>query len=135
MTKTLKKSIKHAIKKKIKFDYIFQLTYKTPFIKSNDLDSFVHLMEFFKTDEVYGVRAELDRIYKHDGNSLVLLNKNSDLKLERDEIYRGIGGIRLFKKNYFFKKNKKLIKGHYILDQKSSHVINTELDWKIAESI
>ena len=34
-------------KKKVNFDYVFQLTYKTPFIQSNDLDSFVYLMEFF----------------------------------------------------------------------------------------
>ena len=92
-------------------------------------------MEIFKTDEVLGVRSETDRIYKHNGFGLVLLNKNSNLKLERDEIYRGVAGIRLFKKDYFSKKYKKLIKGHYILDQKSSHVINTELDWKIASLI
>ena len=99
LDETLERSIKFAKKRKIKFDYVFQLTYKTPFIKSNDLDSFVYLMEFFKTDEVLGVRAETDRIYKHNGSSLELLNKNSNLKLERDEIYRGIAGIRLFKKN------------------------------------
>ena len=98
LDETLERSIKFAKKRKIKFDYVFQLTYKTPFIKSNDLDSFVYLMEFFKTDEVLGVRAETDRIYKHNGSSLELLNKNSNLKLERDEIYRGIAGIRLFKK-------------------------------------
>ena len=92
-------------------------------------------MEFFKTDEVLGVRAETDRIYKHNGSSLELLNKNSNLKLERDEIYRGIAGIRLFKKNLKKNKPNKLVRGHYILDQKSSHVSNTEIDWKIASSI
>ena len=135
LDETLERSIKFAKKRKIKFDYVFQLTYKTPFIKSNDLDSFVYLMEFFKTDEVLGVRAETDRIYKHNGSSLELLNKNSNLKLERDEIYRGIAGIRLFKKNLKKNKPNKLVRGHYILDQKSSHVINTEIDWKIASSI
>ena len=132
LDETLERSIKFAKKRKIKFDYVFQLNYKTPFIKSNDFDSFVYLMEFFKTDEVLGVRAENDRIYRHNGSSLELLNKNSNLKLERDEIYRGIAGIRLFKKK---SKKNKLVKGHYILDQKSSHIINSELDWKIASLI
>lgn len=135
LDQTIKKSIKFASNKKIKFDYVFQLTYKTPFLKSNDLDSFVYMMEFFKTDEVLGVRAETDRMYKHDGSSLELLNDSSILKLERDEIYRGIAGVRLFKKNFAKQKSKKTILGHYVLDQKSSHVINSDLDWKIASSI
>lgn len=135
LDETIKKSIRYAKKRKVNFDYVFQLTYKTPFIKSNDLDSFVYLMEFFKTDEVLGVRSETDRIYKHNGSTLELLNKNSNLKLERDEIYRGISGIRLFKKNQNKNKFKKLILGHYILDQKSSHTINSELDWRIASLI
>ena len=92
-------------------------------------------MEIFKTDQVLAVRSEIDKIYKHNGKGLTLLNESSNLKLERDEIYRGIAGIRLFKKNLIKKKNKNNIKGHYILDQKSSHVINTQLDWKIAEAL
>ena len=135
LDETIKKSLKYAKSKKIKFNYVFQISYKTPFLKSNDLDSFVYMMEFFKTDEVLGVRAETDRMYKHNGASLDLLNESSNLKLERDEIYRCISGIRLFKKNLNKNKIKKPILGHYILDQKSSHTINTELDWKIASSI
>ena len=135
LDETIKKSLKYAKSKKIKFNYVFQISYKTPFLKSNDLDSFVYMMEFFKTDEVLGVRAETDRMYKHNGASLDLLNESSNLKLERDEIYRCISGIRLFKKNLNKNKIKKPILGHYILDQKSSHIINTELDWKIASSI
>lgn len=134
LDKTLKNSISIAKNKKIKFDYVFQLTYKTPFVKSYDFDSIVYLIEFFKTDEVLAVRAEIDSIYKHTGSSLEIINGNSNLKLERDELYRSIGGIRLFKKNYN-SNTKHIVKGHYILDQKSSHTINTNLDWKIAESI
>lgn len=132
---TLKKAVSFSKKKGLKFDYIFQLTYKTPFLKSNDIDSFINLMDIFKTDQVLGVKAEIDRIYKHNGKSLKLLNQNSTLKLERDEVYRGIAGIRLFKKKSLNTREENKINGHYILDQKSSHVINTQLDWKIAEAI
>lgn len=135
LDETIKKSLKYAKAKKIRFNYVFQISYKTPFIKSNDLDSMIYMMEFFKTDEVVAVRAETDRMYKHTGVSLDLINKSSHLKLERDEIYRGIGGIRLYKKSLKNNKIKKPIIGHYILDQKSSLTINTELDWKMISLI
>jgi len=135
INETINKSIKYALNKKIKFNYVFHLNYRIPFLTTDDLNSFVYLMEFFKTDEVLGVKLENDRFYKHNGNSLLLLNKDSDLKLERDEVYRGVAGVRLFKKNIFKKENKNIIKGHFVLDQRSSHVINTDLDWKIATVI
>ena len=32
------------------------------------------MMEFFNTDEVLGVKAETDRMYKHNGSTLELIN-------------------------------------------------------------
>ncbi len=132
---TIRLATKFATKKKIKFNYIFELSYKTPFLKSKDIDGFVNLIDFFDTDEVLGVRTELDRIYKHDGSGLKIVNRSSNLKLERDQLFKSVDGIRLFKKSLIRKKKYKVKTGHYILDQKSSHVINTELDWKIAKAI
>ena len=55
--------------------------------------------------------------------------------MERDQVYKGIDGVRVFRKK-FINKEKNISKiGHYILDQKSSHVIKNDLDWKIAEII
>ena len=82
-----------------------------------------------------GVRTELERIYKHDGKGLKVINASSNLKLERDQVYKGVAGIRVFKKKLIYKLQNTLKTGHYILDQKSSHIINTDLDWKIANSI
>ena len=101
---TIKLATKFAIKKKIKFNYIFELSYKTPFLKSKDIDGFVNLIDFFDTDEVLGVRTELDRIYKHDGSGLKIVNKSSNLKLERDQLFKSVDGIRLFKKSIIGKK-------------------------------
>tara|TARA_Y100001958_G_scaffold153147_1_gene140243 strand:- start:515 stop:1894 length:1380 start_codon:yes stop_codon:yes gene_type:complete len=135
LDQTIKKSIIFAKKKGIKFDYIFQLSYKTPFLKNTDIDSFVYMMEFFNTDEVIGVKAETDRMYKHNGSTLELINNSSNLRLERDEIYRGVPNLRLFKKKNASNNKKKKILGHYILDQKSALAINNDLDWKMALSI
>ena len=81
------------------------------------------------------MRTEFEPIYKHDGNGLQSINVNSNLKLERDQVYKGIDGIRVFRKKFVGKNNKILKIGHYILDQKSAHVINNDLEWKIASII
>ena len=135
LDKTLKLASTFAKKNRINFDYIFQLSYKTPFIKSKDIDGFINLIDFFKTDQVLAVRSEFEPIYKHDGNGLKSINLNSNLKLERDQVYKGIDGIRVFRKKFLSKNNRILKTGHYILDQKSAHVINNDLEWKIANTI
>ena len=93
------------------------------------------MIDFFKTDQVLAVRSEFEPIFKHDGNGLKSINLNSNLKLERDQVYKGIDGIRVFRKKYVGKNHKILKTGHYILDQKSAHVINNDLEWKIASKI
>ena len=49
------------------------------------------------------MRTEFEPIYKHDGNGLQSINVNSNLKLERDQVYKGIDGIRVFRKNLLAK--------------------------------
>jgi len=135
LDKSLQLASNFARKKKVKFEHIFQFSYKAPFIRSDDIDAFINVIDFFKTDEVIGVRSEVERIYKHDGNGLKNINLSPNLKLERDQVYKGIDGVRVFRKK-FVNKRKNISKiGHYILDQKSSHVIKNDLDWKIAEVI
>ena len=90
-------------------------------------------MEFFKTDEVIGVRPETDKFYQHNGSSLQPLKKVSNLRLEREEVYRETGALRLIRSNFFNIKNKKT--GHITLNRKSSHYIQTDFDWMMAKII
>lgn len=137
LDKTLVNAINYAEKKKINFDYVFKLSFRTPFLKTYDLESFINIIELFNTDEVIAVRSESSILYQHDGISLKSIgNKVPNLKLEQNEIYRGIGGLRLFHKNELHNKKsgrKKI--GHVVLDQKASYEINSDLDWKIAQII
>ena len=133
LDKSLQLASNFAKSKKIKFDHIFQFSYKAPFIKSDDIDAIVNVIDFFKTDEVIVVRSEGERIYKHNGNSLKNINLSPNLKLERDQVYKGIDGVRVFRKKFIKKRGNISKSGHYIIDQKSSHVIKNDLDWKIAE--
>ena len=56
------------------------------------------------------------------------------LRLERDDLYRKVGGITLVDTN-FFKKHNNITSGrigHICMDQKAAFTIKSELDWVIA---
>ena len=56
--------------------------------------------------------------------------------LEREEIYRDPGFLRLIKKKFVHNSNKSIKKiGHLITDEKSSFTINSNIDFLIAEKI
>ncbi len=132
LKKTIKQSINFAKKKKINFHYVVQLSFRSPYISAKDIETSINIMEIFGTDEVIGVRSETDRFYQHNGASLKILNDTSNLILEREEIYRETGGLRLIKSDYYKnKKNKKI--GHTILSRRSSHNIKNDFDWKLAK--
>lgn len=135
LRKTIIQSIKYAKNQGISFNYIFQFSFRSPFINLKDIDNAVNIMEVFNTDQVIGVRQEDDIVYQHDGHGLKLLNKNPELKLEREILFKDVGGLRLIKPSFFTigKKRKKI--GHSVLSQKSSHSIETDLDWRIAKVI
>ena len=135
LEKTIIQSIKFAKRKKINFDYVFQLSFRSPFINIKDIETSINIMEIFGTDEVIGVRSETDRFYQHNGSSLEVLNDSSNLRLEREEIYRETGGLRLIKSDFYKKGKKKKQTGHTILNLKSSHNIKNDFDWKLAKII
>jgi len=86
--------------KKIKFDYVFELNFRNRFITTKDLETSLNIMELFKTDEVIGAQAEANRFYQHDGSGLKTLNKTSSLRLEREEIFKETGGLRVVKPKF-----------------------------------
>ncbi len=129
-------AVNKAKKKKINFDYIFEISYKNPFIDLRDVDTSINMIEIFKTDQVIGVVPEKDTFFQHDGNGLKPLRKFEGLRLEREEIYRDPGFLRLIKKKFVHNSNKSIKKiGHLITDEKSSFTINSNIDFLIAEKI
>ena len=73
--------------------------------------------------------------FKHDGNGLKSIIKNSNLKLERDVIYKQIYGFKLFKRNKLFSKDKSLKVSHIVLNKKESLEVTTDEDVKILNNI
>ena len=104
-----------------------------PFLNSNNFESAINLLKIFNTDEVIAVKKENDNFYKHNGKGLEAFQKNRNLSLEREEVYREIGGLRLIKVEKIG--NKKNLIGHIFLDEKSSFKIKNSQDLEIAKFI
>ena len=69
------------------------------------------------------VRKEFDNFYTRDGSGLKPIHKNTNLSLERNEVYREIGGLRLIKPNKIGNKNNLSL---YFLDEKSFFQIKSK---------
>ena len=112
-------------------DAILELTIASPFRSSIYLDKAINTMRIFDVDSVVFVVPETHNIFYHDGNGLKPVgNIGSELRLERDYLYRQISGTLLVELDYF-KKNKKNSEGrvgHIVLDQRASTVIHSLSD-------
>lgn len=135
LDKTLKHALRKVRSKKINFDYIMHISFRTPFITSKIIDEGVNSLKLFNSDKIISVVQETHRYYKHDGSGLKSLNKDSNLKLERDSIYKQIMGFTITKKNSLFKNDDRLKIGHLVLSEAQAFEINSENDLKISNKI
>ena len=94
----------------------------------------VTIIQIFDVDVVDGIRMDDRFYYKHDGTGLKPIIKDGGLHLERDQLYRRVGGVHLINTS-FFKEKKKMISGeigHIHFNQVTGFQIKTEVDWEIA---
>ena len=73
--------------------------------------------------------------FKHDGNGLKSIVKNSNLKLERDAIYKQIYGFNLYKRSKFLRKESDLKVSHVALNKVESQEVLTKDDIKFLNII
>ena len=66
------------------------------------------MMEIFNTDQVIGVVPERDSFFNMMEMGLNHLEIFSQLRLERDELFRDPGFLRLVKKKYLSNSNKSI---------------------------
>ena len=105
---TLKKIFVDLTKKKnFKFDGILKVSIEYPYRKSFYFNTMIDTMKIFNTDSVIPVLHDDGNIYQHTGDKLIPLNDTEKLKLERNEIYREVGGFyllskKIMKKNFFY---------------------------------
>ena len=135
----LRKTINHTLKKlkrnNLNFDYIMHSSFRTPFITSQLIDDAINTQQLFNSDKIICVTQETHQYYKHDGSGLKSLTISSNLKLERDAIYKQVMGFTITKKKYFFYDDKKLKIGHIVLNKKQSFEVNSYHDLKFLNKV
>jgi glycosyltransferase involved in cell wall biosynthesis len=119
------------------YDAVFQLSIESPFRLARHLDAAIEVMELFNTNIVIGVRTETDDFYQHNGHGLVPINDDGRLRLEREEIFREVGSMRLLRRDQVL--SEKMFTtariGHIVLDQKAAMRIVSRFDWAVAEQL
>ena len=110
-------------------------SFRTPFISSQVIEDGINTLQLFNSDKIICVTQETHRYFKHDGSGLKSLIRTSNLKLERDAIYKQVMGFTIAKKNCFFDKDENLKIGHIILTNKQSFEVNSDNDLKISNKI
>ena len=113
---------------------IAHLSIESPFRSARHIDTAGNVMELFDTDAVIAVRPETNQFYTHDGSGLKPVRQSSTLRLERDEIFREAGGLRLFRTTLLRQQGRTTggRLGHVVLDQKAAVTIRSDIDWAIA---
>ncbi len=133
LNSTIKNILKKYSSKNFKPDLIMTVNVVCPFLNFSSFEAVINLSKIFETDEVIAVKKENDNFFIHNGKSLKSIHRNVSLSLERNEVYREIGGLKLIKSHRIGKDENTV--GHIFLDEKSSYIIKTERDLKIAKYI
>jgi glycosyltransferase involved in cell wall biosynthesis len=112
------------------------LTIEYPFVDGEKIDDAINTMVLFGSDSLIAVRPDHAVFYQHHGDGLhAIMNRDKYTKLEREALFKQVGGISVVKKKVFLE-NKEMITGkvgHMVLDQKSSFGLFTSFDWQLAE--
>lgn len=114
------------------------LDLRFPLISSVKIDDAVNTMLLFKADSLISVRADNNMYYQHDGSGMKpILNKDGKSRLERDVLYKHVGGITVTHKESFVS-NGDVIHGkvgHMVLDKNSAYKIENAQDLDIVANI
>lgn len=117
------------------FNAVVTLFVECPFRSARHIDMAADAMKLFETDRVIGVRNDTDTFYRHSGNGLVPLRRPGVLRLEREELFRQVGGFNLIRRGHFPSradpKTERI--GHVVLDQLAALHLDSDWGWEIAE--
>ena len=118
-------------------DAVLMLYIEAPFRSTMYIDKAINTFQLYDVDVVDGVRSDDDIFYVHSGNGLRPWHKDRKLRLEREELYRRVGGIHLIRTTTLMETQDMSAGkiGHIFLDQQAAFTIKSELDWEIANLI
>lgn len=105
------------------------------------LDKAVNVMRIFDVDSVISVIPENDVFFQHSGAGLSPVGNDltgNKMRIEREYLYRQVGGAVLVSVPYFLAHSTDLAHGrigHVVLSREASTAVKTPLDLKITEAI
>lgn len=116
-------------------DILAILFIEAPFRTGRYIDKAVDTMRIYEVEVLDGIREEDDIFYFHDGDGLKPWKFNSGLRLERENLYRRVGGLHLIRRA-FLEKERNLLRGkigHIVFDERAAFTIRSEMDWQVAQ--
>lgn len=120
------------------YDIIAIASIEYPFISSEILDDAVNSLSLFGSDSLISVREENNTYYQHRGSGMEpILDQDKFTKLERESLYKHVGGLSLVRMKHF-KKSGKIISGkigHIILNEKSCLGVHSKFTFNIIKRI
>lgn len=120
-------------------DVVVQVTPESPFRTWRSIEEAIDTLKLFDVDLVVAVIPEDGQLYWHRGRGLEpvsSLTQEQNLRLERERLYRKVGGLQVMKTDYLVnRENYKQPKiGHIILDKRSAAEIVDQRSLKEALS-
>ena len=124
----------NVVKNKKDIELIVLLNQESPFRGHLYIDKAINTCQVFNLDNVIAARQDDEIFFVHDGKGLINRRPDVKKKLERDDLYRKVGGLTVIRKNSLLSSGEILSGrvGHVILDQKSAISIRTKFDWQMA---
>lgn len=117
---------------------IMTLTLEYPFLNGDMIDDAVNTLTIFGADSLISVRPDNSIYYQHDGSGLnPILQLEKFTKLEREALYKGVGGIVISTLENYRSSGKMLTGkiGHIVIGQEQALGVFSEFDLKICNAI
>ena len=114
------------------------LDLRFPLISNVKIDDAVNTMLLFRADSLISVRQDSSMFFKHDGTGMKsILDHGAKSKLERDVLYRHVGGITVTNFQSFLTKQEIIHGkvGHVVLDKNSSYEVENKQDLEVIQQI
>jgi CMP-N-acetylneuraminic acid synthetase len=115
---------------------MIQVSLEYPLTTADVIDDAINTLTLFKADAVLSVRPDNRMYYQHTGHTLKsVLDQEKYMKIEREAIYKGAGGI-VAGTIKSLKKHRNLLAGsisHIVVDQKTAFGVYSNFDLKLFE--
>ncbi len=135
LNETIEHVLEHPALSENPVEAFMILALEFPFLQAEDIDNAINSLAIFKADSLLSVRIERSTLYQHHGSGMVpILEQDKFTKLEREALYRGVGGLMLCAKQAYYEEKKLLAGkvGHVVVDELTAHGVFSQFDLEVA---